>query len=36
MNFDTLKQLAKTSQSKIVYLVMDGLGGLPKEKGGLA
>ena len=35
MNFDTLKQLVRESQSKIVYLVMDGLGGLPQEKGGL-
>lgn len=35
MSFETLKQLLRKSPSKIVYLVMDGLGGLPRERGGL-
>jgi 2,3-bisphosphoglycerate-independent phosphoglycerate mutase len=31
---DTLRELATKSAKKIVLLVMDGLGGLPREKGG--
>lgn len=34
MPFDYLKPLLQTSTSKIVLLVMDGLGGLPIEPGG--
>lgn len=29
VNFDLLKKLAKTTPSKIIFLVIDGLGGLP-------
>ncbi len=31
---DLLKGLLKKNDKKIVYLVMDGIGGLPREKGG--
>jgi 2,3-bisphosphoglycerate-independent phosphoglycerate mutase len=34
MPFDYIPHLLKTSQSKIVLMVMDGLGGLPIEAGG--
>jgi 2,3-bisphosphoglycerate-independent phosphoglycerate mutase len=33
MNFDRLKNLLQPADSKIVLLVMDGLGGLPKGLG---
>lgn len=35
MDFDILKNLAQPSKSRIVMLVIDGLGGLPRETGGL-
>jgi 2,3-bisphosphoglycerate-independent phosphoglycerate mutase len=35
MELDRLRELATPSTSKIVLLVMDGLGGLPMEPGGL-
>ena len=34
-NFDTLKPLLLQTDTKILLLVMDGLGGLPREAGGL-
>ena len=34
MDFDVLRKLRDVNKSKIVYLVMDGLGGLPLEPGG--
>jgi len=34
-HFDTLKPLLLQTDSKILMLVMDGLGGLPREAGGL-
>ena len=34
-NFDTLKPLLLQTDAKILLLVMDGLGGLPREAGGL-
>ncbi len=34
MDFDTLKNLVVPAQTKIVMIVMDGLGGLPRELGG--
>src|SRR5512137_3102301 len=33
-NFELLKELVSPNNSKIVLLVMDGLGGLPRELGG--
>jgi 2,3-bisphosphoglycerate-independent phosphoglycerate mutase len=35
VNFELTRQLAETAGTKIVLLVMDGLGGLPLEPGGL-
>lgn len=35
MDFDLPKSLAQNSDSRIVLLVIDGLGGLPREPGGL-
>ena len=34
MKHEILKELINTNQSKIIYIIMDGLGGLPKQKGG--
>lgn len=34
MNYQFLKKLIKPAQTKIVMLIMDGLGGLPSEHGG--
>ncbi len=34
MDFNVLKQLVVSAQTKIVLIVMDGLGGLPKAPGG--
>ena len=34
-NFDLMRRLHAEGDSKIVLLVMDGLGGLPREVGGL-
>ena len=34
-NFDLMRRLALNEGGKIVLLVMDGLGGLPREQGGL-
>jgi 2,3-bisphosphoglycerate-independent phosphoglycerate mutase len=34
MDFDFLRELVTPAETKIVMLVMDGLGGLPKEPGG--
>lgn len=34
-NFDLMRRLAAAEGGKIVLLVMDGLGGLPREQGGL-
>jgi 2,3-bisphosphoglycerate-independent phosphoglycerate mutase len=34
-NFDLMRELALDKGGKIVLLVMDGLGGLPREQGGL-
>ncbi|MBN1887251.1 MAG: 2,3-bisphosphoglycerate-independent phosphoglycerate mutase [Thermoflexales bacterium] len=33
-NFDLMRQLATSGETKIVLLVMDGVGGLPRETGG--
>ena len=35
MDLDLIRRLAVPSQTKIVFLVMDGVGGLPLEPGGL-
>jgi len=35
MELDFVRRLVKPAESKIVLLVMDGLGGLPREAGGL-
>ncbi len=35
MDFDFLKKLLKKSDSKMILLIMDGLGGLPEAPGGL-
>ncbi len=35
MSMETIKHLLRPSESKIVLMVMDGLGGLPLERGGL-
>ncbi len=35
MDFDFLKKLLKTSDSKMIMLIMDGLGGMPGKPGGL-
>ena len=35
MDLDLIRQLVVPSETKIVFLVMDGLGGLPLEPGGL-
>ena len=35
MDLDLIRKLTVPSESKIVFLVMDGLGGLPREPGGL-
>jgi 2,3-bisphosphoglycerate-independent phosphoglycerate mutase len=35
MNLDFIKKLKKSNDSKIVMIVMDGIGGLPIESGGL-
>ncbi len=35
MDFDFLKKLLKKSDSKMILLIMDGLGGLPEKPGGL-
>lgn len=34
-NFDLMRRLTNTTGGKILLLVMDGLGGLPREQGGL-
>ncbi|HRS74867.1 MAG TPA: hypothetical protein P5282_08005, partial [Anaerolineaceae bacterium] len=34
MNYEFLKKLIQPADTKIVMLIMDGLGGLPKEPGG--
>jgi 2,3-bisphosphoglycerate-independent phosphoglycerate mutase len=34
MSMDYIKPLLRPSESKIVLMVMDGLGGLPVEPGG--
>lgn len=34
MNYDFLKKLIMPAETKIVMLIMDGLGGLPREHGG--
>ena len=34
MKLEILKALLKSERTKIVFLVMDGLGGLPREKAG--
>lgn len=34
MDHDLIKNLAQPQETKIILLVMDGLGGLPREKGG--
>ncbi len=33
-DLDLMRSLTQTNTTKIVLLVMDGLGGLPKEPGG--
>jgi len=35
MDFDFLKKLLKSSDSKMILLILDGLGGLPERPGGL-
>ena len=34
MNSDLLSKLIQPAQTRIVMLIMDGLGGLPRERGG--
>jgi 2,3-bisphosphoglycerate-independent phosphoglycerate mutase len=34
-NFDLMRELSQSTGGKILLLVMDGLGGLPREQGGL-
>jgi len=34
MNTDVISELIQSAQTKIVMLIMDGLGGLPRERGG--
>ena len=36
MDLDFIKTLTKPAETKIVFIVIDGLGGLPREKNGLA
>jgi len=33
-NFELMRKLSVKTDSKIVFLIIDGLGGLPREKGG--
>jgi len=35
MDLDFIQRLIKPTETKIVLLVLDGVGGLPRESGGL-